>query len=199
MVNYLLPSKCIFVRKDTTVSSFVKPTKNGIWKKNRKIFSAISRGYFPVIPGGHSLKEVFEIGSFNSAEDKNVRYTDSGDPYMEDVLEGINVWPRFDGNEKKAAEFKAAMLRYFQIMASVSEVLTDLLARALKIDHSYFTELFPGPNNLSTFRLIRYPPRNEDNIQPRAIVSENKSLLPLFRGDGNRNVHVSTSFVGEIL
>ncbi|XP_063721667.1 probable iron/ascorbate oxidoreductase DDB_G0283291 [Symsagittifera roscoffensis] len=118
------------------------------------------RGYFPLIPGGHSYKEAFEFGSFNFPlnNGKGLRMTSSGRPYMQDVLHEPNVWPEFD-TETETHEFKTGMQTFFTLMTSVSQRLLKMLSMGMGMKEDFWEHFCGRGDYMSTFRLLHYPTR----------------------------------------
>jgi len=117
------------------------------------------RGYFPLIPGGHSYKEVFEIGSFFTPDpDSASKSTPEGSrPLMRDLLSEANVWPQ-TGVQAEDERFRQCLEYHYQVYMDQANFLMSLLARHLELPLDFFHSLF-HPKSLSTFRIIHYPSR----------------------------------------
>ena len=129
-------------------------------KENRNIY----RGYYPVIPGGHSFKEALEIGGFYEGSLEKRNYPGSERPFMRDVVQEVNVWP-VSGNETADAEFKEFMTKMYKVYTNVAKEVTHLMARGLGLAQDYFDSSF-GSKQLSTLRLLHYPTRITDPDLP---------------------------------
>lgn len=142
--------------KDTVV-------KSPFHKDNANSF----RGYFPLIPGGHSYKEVFEIGAFQQVkvlrrvakkdEIRNLTRAPGGKLYMRNVVQENNVWPITE-NEEDDIKFQKFMQKYYKVYFDTSMLLFRMFIKGLGFDKNKFDHLFSG-NTLSTYRLIHYPTR----------------------------------------
>ena len=122
------------------------------------------RGYFPVIPGGHSFKEALELGGFfgSSSQKRNAPGTER--PLMRDVVQEVNKWPA-SGNETEDSGFKEFMIEAYHFYSRVAKDVTHLMAEGLNLGASYFDPLF-GSDQLSTLRLLHYPTRINDTNLP---------------------------------
>ncbi|CAH1775511.1 unnamed protein product [Owenia fusiformis] len=115
------------------------------------------RGYNPVIPGGHSYKEAFEIGMFGDFDyDKHKKktYIDSR-PLMRDIAMEGNVWPDYDPQYPK---FKDTIIKYCDIYRKTGEQVLQLIALSLGLEKTALDHLFQS-NILAMFRLLHYPSR----------------------------------------
>ena len=136
------------------------------------------RGFFPRVPGGHSFKEAFEIGTFNreSVSRDLPHYTDlvvnqtkkNGRLYTRNILQEKNSWPLTE-NEDQDTKFRLFMLNNYKIYKNACMLIMQMLATGLGFDRSKFDDLF-GPTQLSTQRLIHYPTRldSPESIPPEA-------------------------------
>ncbi|CAH1777587.1 unnamed protein product [Owenia fusiformis] len=128
------------------------------------------RGYYPVIPGGHSHKEAFEtgmFGDFDLEKHKKKTYID-GRPLMREIVNEGNVWPDPDS---KYPHFKETIKKYYNIYRKTGERVLRLIARSLKLEETALDHLYQ-PDVLATFRLLHYPSRV--NIPKSEIPDEAK-------------------------
>ncbi|XP_065661485.1 isopenicillin N synthase-like [Hydra vulgaris] len=134
-------------------------------KSFNEINANVYRGYFPVVEGGHSYKEAFEMGGFNSnyateyPTPSNIRNitTFDGKPIMRNVLEERNTWP-VSGNYTEDRQFRLVMEKYRRFFYETSSVIFRLMIHGLGFEKESYDYLF-GPRSLSTYRLIHYPSR----------------------------------------
>jgi len=155
------------------------------------------RGYFPLIPGGHSYKEAFETGNFdqsnnNSGEQSedvhpldSSKLSPSGRPYMRNILQENNRWPT-SGNQTNDEQFKNIMLRYKNIYHNTLKIIFQLCLKGLGINPTKYADWFK--NDLSTFRFIHYPSRLSDFIN-----------LPKEAKDGNVAITTGEHFDSSII
>lgn len=135
------------------------------------------RGYYPLIPGGNSFKEAYELGMFERevndrkipppTEIMNLTKTADGRLYMRNVLQEKNVWPI---TEDSASDIKfiEVMQKFHAFNVRIGKKLVHLLAHGFGFEKNRFDHLFE-PATLSTLRLIHYPTRVHD---PRSIPEE---------------------------
>lgn len=138
----------------------MKTAKRPFRQENENIF----RGYYPVIPGGHSFKEAFEIGRFSGGSVERHVAPGTERPLMRDVVQEVNVWP-VSGNETADLEFKELMIKMHKFYANVGKEVTQLMAEGLGLSSNHFESHF-GPRQLSTLRLLHYPTRINDTDVP---------------------------------
>jgi len=172
-------------------------------QENKNIF----RGYYPVIPGGHSFKEALEIGGFCEGSLEKRNFPGSERPFMRDVVQEVNVWPA-SGNETADTEFKEFMTKMYKVYTNVAKEVTHLMAIGLGLDEDYFDSLF-GSKQLSTLRLLHYPTRLTDPDLPeeakdgdiRITTGEHcdTSFLTILATFRNRGLQVKLSKDGQWL
>lgn len=134
--------------------------KNSFRAGNKNAF----RGYFPVIPGGHSFKEALEFGGFFDRT-STIRTAPGTDrPLMRDVVRETNVWPN-SGNATADLEFKNYMTKTFYFYTDIAKQVSHLMAEGLGLSPDYFDYSF-GPDQLTTLRLLHYPTRMSDSDLP---------------------------------
>ena len=138
----------------------MKMAKQPFRQENENVY----RGYYPVIPGGHSFKEAFEMGSFFEGSMERRVAPGTKRPLMRDVVQEVNVWP-VSGNETADLEFKEFMIKMYNFYADVAKEVTQLVAKGLGLSSNYFESFF-GPKQLSTLRLLHYPTRINDTDVP---------------------------------
>eukprot|EP00794_Sanderia_malayensis_P000165 gene165-777_t len=138
--------------------------KKAFNSKNKNLF----RGYFPVIPGGHSYKEAYEIGGFfddisngNNDHDSKLKSEQQSigraRPLMRDVVSESNVWPN-SANATENKRFENVLRYNFNFYSSLAEKIMHLLAEGLGLEAELFDNMF-GQKQLSTLRLLHYPSR----------------------------------------
>lgn len=137
------------------LESKMKLAKKDFKKENKNSF----RGYFPLIPGGHSYKEVFEIGQFFSSDPLSTPAVkeDGSRPMMRHVLHEGNVWPETE-DESQDQKFAECLRYHYQVYRQQAVFMMSLIARSLGFPDAHFDSMFE-PNPLSTFRIIHYPSR----------------------------------------
>lgn len=137
------------------LESKMKLAKKVFQNENKNSF----RGYFPLIPGGHSYKEVFEIGQFFSSDPLTspaVR-EDGSRPLMRNILNEGNVWPKTE-EETQDRLFAECLTYHYRVYREQAIFIMSLIARSLGLSDDHFDSMFE-PNPLSTFRIIHYPSR----------------------------------------
>jgi len=117
------------------------------------------RGYFPLIPGGHSYKEVFEIGQFFEVDPHApaAERKERTRPLMRHLLNEANVWPKTD-DQSQDEKFESCLRYHYKVYREQAMFLMSLIARSLGFPDDHFETMFE-PNPLSTFRIIHYPSR----------------------------------------
>ena len=141
----------------------MKMAKNAFRPGNKNAY----RGYFPVIPGGHSFKEALEFGAFFDQSSKIRKAPGTDRPLMRDIVRESNIWP-VTGNETADLEFKTFMTRTYKFYSDVAKDVTHLMAEGLGLSPDYFDRSF-GPEQLATLRLLHYPTRiNETDLPEEA-------------------------------
>ncbi|XP_057291997.1 uncharacterized protein LOC130614588 isoform X1 [Hydractinia symbiolongicarpus] len=151
---------------DQPLKNKMRLAKNAFNKNNPNHF----RGYFPLIAGGHSYKEAYELGVFERevidrsfptpTEIINLTKTTNGRLYMRNIVEEKNVWPITE-DEVMDAKFLKVMLKYRAFYIQTAKKVLHLLAVGFGFDKNAFDHLF-GSSSLSTLRLIHYPTRVND-------------------------------------
>jgi len=133
----------------------MKLAKKVFQNENKNSF----RGYFPLIPGGHSYKEVFEIGQFFSSDPlESPAVSDDGSrPIMRRILNEGNVWPKTQDSAQDQ-KFENCLKYHYRVYKEQAVFIMSLIARSLGFADDHFETLFE-PNPLSTFRIIHYPSR----------------------------------------
>lgn len=148
-------------------------TRNTFVKENPNRY----RGFFPRIPGGHSFKEAFEIGTFNRKsftkefpEDTDLVVNQTkieGKLYTRNIVQEMNSWP-ITGNKDKDEAFRLFMQDNYKLFQNACLLIMQMLATGLGFERTKFDNMF-GSNQLSTKRLIHYPTRLH---APETIPSE---------------------------
>ena len=113
--------------------------------KNSNLF----RGYFPVVEGAPSRKEGFEFG----------RDVDQNDPTVKpgNWIYEPSVWPKEDGT----FPFKQYLTDCYNILHNVALEILHLTATGIGISEDSYDDIFTD-KPCSTFRLMHYPPWNEN-------------------------------------
>ena len=125
------------------------------------------RGYYPVIPGGHSFKEAFEVGAFFNGSLERRMAPGTNRPLMRDLVQEGNVWPN-SGDKTKDAEFVDFMKELYGFYTSVGKEVMHLMAEGLGLEIDHFDSMY-GPDQLATLRLLHYPTRiNDSNVPDEA-------------------------------
>ena len=119
-----------------------------LWRKKFDASHAnVYRGWFPLQMGFLTSKEGIDMGPDVAYGSSVVR---ADDPLQEATpLPGEDALPRW----------RAAVGSYYRGMVETSRALMHSVARSLHLTEHFFDEAFD--RGLSTLRLIRYPPRNE--------------------------------------
>ncbi|CAH1781592.1 unnamed protein product [Owenia fusiformis] len=164
-------------------------TKMAISKKCFKEDNLNSfRGYFPVIPGGHSHKEAFETGSFGDfdpVKQQNQKLI-NGRPLMRDVTSEGNSWPNTGTSDDEI--YRKVMEYNYDIYRKTASQVLQLIARGMGLDPNCFDYMF-NPSPLATLRLIHYPSRV--NFPPEEIPDEARDGDTLI----TTGEHADTTFI----
>lgn len=143
----------------------MKLAKKVFQKENKNSY----RGYFPLVPGGHSYKEVFEIGQFFSSDPlvSPAVKADGSRPLMRHLLNEGNVWPQTN-EQSRDQKFETCLNYHYHLYKEQADFIMSLIARSLGFPDDHFESMFE-PDALSTFRIIHYPSRiNFTNVPEEA-------------------------------
>lgn len=139
-----------------------------IWNPESK---NVYRGYFPVGNREPSRKEGFEFGRDVDLDDPTIA---KGNWFYEP-----SVWPAEDGS----ISFKTILQQQYEYLHKASMEILRLAAIGLGINENAFEPIF-SYKPVTTFRLIHYPPWDE-NPPENAIIEDGKILTTPDHTDSN--------------